>query len=83
MKQTNADVPEDDSMVRLFREVYSFSNQTIEKDRRTRLQQKLKRAGLLGSSYARQVLTAIEPMAKPDLASEAYFDDSKAVKAVK
>jgi len=69
------DPEEEPGLVRLFREVYSFSADTILKDRRVRIEAKLREAGLLDSSYARQVLMAMQPKTRPHLASQIKFDD--------
>jgi hypothetical protein len=68
--------PEEEGMIRLFQECYSFTAETIMKDRRVRLESKLREAGLMGSSYARQVLSAMQPRVKPHLASQIKFDDN-------
>ena len=66
---------EDDGMIKLFRDVYSFTAESILKDRRVRVEAKLREAGLMDSSYARQVLSAMQPKFKPHLTSQIKFDD--------
>lgn len=66
---------EDERMAAVFRDCYSFSAETVLKDRRLRFQAKLKEAGLQDSAYARQILMAMEPKAKPHLQSQLKFDN--------
>jgi len=64
---------EDEKMASIFRDSYSFSAESVLKDRRLRFQAKLKEAGLMDSAYARQVLMAMEPQPKPHLQSQVKF----------
>lgn len=66
---------EKEETVKFFRERYSFSAETLWKDTRVRLEAKLREAGLIGNSYARHVLLAMQPKEKPHLKSQIKFDD--------
>jgi hypothetical protein len=64
---------EESKMIKFFQERYGFSSEALLKDRRLRLEGKLREVGLMGSSYARQVLLAMEPKPKPHLQSQINF----------
>lgn len=68
---------EEDEMVAFFRSRYnnSFSSEKVLRDRRNRVENKLREAGLLGNDYARQVLLAMEPKPKPHLLSNIQFKE--------
>jgi len=66
---------EEESIVRFFRERYSFSSETVWADRRVRVEAKLRDAGLIDSPYARQVLLAMNPKPKRHLSSQIAFDE--------
>ena len=65
----------EEDMVKFFREQYSFSAESVWADRRVKVEAKLREAGLIASSYARQVLMAMQPSEKPHLATQIKFDD--------
>lgn len=66
---------EEEAARRFFQERYSFSAETLWKDTRVRLEAKLREAGLIGNSYARHVLLAMQPKDKPHLQSQIKFDE--------
>ena len=65
---------EEQEMVKFFRESYSFSTESVMRDRRLRLEMKLRDAGLMESSYARQILQAMQPKPKPHLSTQIKFE---------
>jgi hypothetical protein len=64
----------DEEMVDFFRKRYSFAADTIWADRRVKVEAKLRDAGLMGSSYARQILQAMQPKERPHLKTNISFD---------
>jgi hypothetical protein len=68
--QTWLQNPDEEEMIKFFRERYSFSTEEVCKDRRVRLEAKLRDAGLMNTTYARQVLAAMQPKPKPHLQSQ-------------
>ncbi|CAG7826409.1 unnamed protein product [Allacma fusca] len=66
----------DEEMVDFFRKRYSFAADTIWADRRVKVEAKLRDAGLMGSSYARQILQAMQPGEKPHLKTNIIFDNN-------
>lgn len=61
--------------VKFFQERYSFSAETLWKDTRVRLESKLREAGLIDSSYARQMLLSMQPQQKQHLQSQIKLDE--------
>lgn len=71
---------EEEEAVKFFQERYSFSAETLWKDSRVRLESKLRDAGLIGNSYARNVLLAMQPKEKPHLKSNIKFNNDEETK---